>query len=347
MRKLNVAVLFGGISEEHDVSVKSAAQIAAALDREKYEPYFVGITKEGEWRLCDEPTPHWAEVENPTAMISPNRAQKGLIIFEGEHMRRVAIDVVLPIIHGKMGEDGKIQGLLELSGIPYAGCGIGASILAMDKSLAHVVARSAGVLTPNHTVVLPGQSVDSAAFTYPVFVKPARSGSSFGVNKVSEAHELAAAIADARLYDVKVLIEEAITGEEVGCAVLGNGTTLITGEVDMITLSSGFFRIHQESSPETGSVNANIAVPAPVSKEVSDRIKETGKKIYIALGCQGLARVDMFLQSNGDIVLNEVNTMPGCTSYSRYPRMMRAAGIELGEIIDRLIELALGAHPDA
>lgn len=172
-------------------------------------------------------------------------------------------------------------------------------------------------------------------------MKPARSGSSFGVSKVEKEKDLCAAINEAEKYDRKVLIEQAVSGSEVGCAVLGTGTDLIVGEVDQISLKHGFFKIHQEAQPEKGSENAVIQVPADLPAEVRERIRETAKKIYQIVGCRGLARIDLFLREDGQIVLNEVNTMPGFTSYSRYPRMMTAAGVTLSELIDRLIELAL------
>jgi D-alanine--(R)-lactate ligase len=176
---------------------------------------------------------------------------------------------------------------------------------------------------------------------YPVFVKPARSGSSFGVTRVDHPEFLAAAISTAKEYDTKVLIEQAIVGREVGCAVLGNGSDLFVGEVDQITLRNGFFRIHQEAEPEQGSENATVTVPANLPAEKRVEIRATAKGVYAALGCAGLARVDMFLQDDGRVVLNEVNTLPGFTTYSRYPRMMAAAGMRLAEVIDRCIALAM------
>ena len=246
---------------------------------------------------------------------------------------------------GRTGEDGAIQGLLELAGIPYVGCDIAGSAICMDKSLAYLVARAAGIPTPEFAIVGPGEDPgtdDPGTLEYPVFVKPARSGSSFGVRRVDAPDGLAAAIADARRYDTKVLVEQAVVGSEVGCAVLGDAPELVVGEVDRIALAHGFFRIHQEDSPETGSENAVITVPADLPAETRARIQATAKRIYTALGCRGLARVDMFLEADGRIVLNEVNTLPGFTSYSRYPRMMRAAGIGLAELVDRSLVLALG-----
>ncbi|OWY60048.1 D-alanine--(R)-lactate ligase VanA, partial [cyanobacterium TDX16] len=217
-------------------------------------------------------------------------------------------------------EDGAVQGLLELAGIPYVGCDVQGSAVCMDKSLAYVVARSAGIATPDVLVLDGAHAPVPAGLDLPVFVKPARSGSSFGVSRVEHPDQLAAAIASARGYDDKVLVEQAVVGAEVGCAVLGEGAELIVGEVDQITLRDGFFRIHQEAEPERGSENATVTVPADLSREVREQVQETARSIYRALGCRGLARVDLFLQDDGHILLNEVNTLPGFTSYSRYPR---------------------------
>ncbi len=237
-----------------------------------------------------------------------------------------------------------MQGLLELSGIPYVGCDVQSSVLCMDKSLAYIVARSAGIATPAFWTVLEDEKIDADQLGYPVFVKPARSGSSFGVSKVSRKEELPGAVDAARRYDAKVLIEEAVAGGEVGCAILGNGLDLMAGEVDRIALSHGFFRIHQEGAPESGSENSTPIVPADIPAETRSRVRETAKAVYRALGCRGLARVDMFLREDGEVVLNEVNTLPGLTSYSRYPRMMAAAGLPLAEVIDRMVSSALAGN---
>lgn len=340
MEKLSVAVLFGGCSEEHDVSVKSAREIGASLNRDKYNVHFVGISKNGEWIICSSPSPGW-ESSGKKGIISPDKSHHGLLVQDGSLINITHIDVVIPAIHGKNGEDGSIQGLLEMSGIPYVGCGVQSSVVCMDKSLAHIIAGRAGVKTPGFSVLEAGGDIDAESIEYPVFVKPARSGSSFGVKKVETAAALAEAIEEAAIYDSKILIEEAISGFEVGCAVLGKEGDLFTGEVDQIILSHGFFRIHQESAPEKGSENAEIVVPAKISEEQRAEVKKTAERIYNALGCEGLARVDMFLRENGDIILNEVNTFPGFTSYSRYPGMMKAAGVSTGQIMEKLIRLAL------
>lgn len=344
MDRLKVGIIFGGCSEEHPISVKSAQEVARHLDLAKYEPFYVGITRSGAWRLCDGPGADWENGGGRPAVLSPDRSVHGLLVSQQGRYETITLDLVLPVLHGRLGEDGAMQGLLELSGIPYAGCGIQSSALCMDKSLTYMVARAAGIATPDFRTVTASESVDPDRLSYPVFVKPARSGSSFGVSKVSRREELPSAVEAARRYDAKLLIEEAVAGSEVGCAVLGNDGDLIVGEVDRIGLSHGFFRIHQESDPESGSDNATVTVPADISAASRSLVRETAKAIYRAMGCRGLSRVDMFLEEDGRVVLNEVNTLPGLTSYSRYPRMMAAAGLPFGDVLDRMVALTLAGN---
>jgi len=341
MGKLKIAIIFGGRAEEHFVSLKSAREVVDHLDTEKYEPFYVGITQDGEWKLCDGPDENWETGNCRPVILSPDSSVRGLLIQDEKGYKPVRIDVVLPVLHGRLGEGGSMQGLLELSGIPYVGCDVQSSVLSMDKSLAYVVVKNAGIATPAFKIVMMGEKVNADELSYPVVVKPARSGSSFGVTKVSKKEDLQNAIETAGKYDSKVLIEDAVVGTEVGCAVLGNGADLRVGEVDQIRLSHGIFRIHQEDDPEHGSENSTITVPAEISAETRLRVLETAKAIYRALGCRGLARVDMFLKEDGNVVLNEVNTFPGLTSYSRYPRMMAAAGVSFTEMINRMVALAL------
>ncbi|EGD41760.1 D-alanine--D-lactate ligase [Nocardioidaceae bacterium Broad-1] len=345
MSKPKVGIIFGGVFEEHPVSVKSAQEVARHLDTDRYEPYWIGITKSGDWRLCDGPEASWEDGAHRPVVLSPDRSVHGLLVLDqddhGGSYETIRLDVVLPVLHGKLGEDGAPQGLFELSGIPYVGCDVQSSALCMDKSLAYTVVAEAGIPTPTFWTLYPGDEIDPGVLPYPVFVKPARSGSSFGVSKVSSAAELDEAIATARQYDEKVLIEEGVVAEEIGCAILGNGADLVTGEVDHVALSHGFFKIHQEDAPETGSENATFIVPADIPAEAQELVKTEAQRVYRALGCRGLARVDMFLKADGTVVLNEVNTLPGLTSYSRYPRMMAAAGISMTELLDRAITLAL------
>jgi D-alanine--(R)-lactate ligase len=344
MARLKVAVIFGGCSEEHPISVKSAQEVARHLDLAKYEPFYVGITTSGAWKLCDGPDADWENGSCRPVVLSPDRSVHGLLVLEERRCTAIRLDLVLPVLHGKLGEDGAMQGLLELSGIPYAGCDIQSSALCMDKSLTYMVARAAGIATPRFWSLAANDDIDPDQLTYPVFVKPARSGSSFGVSKASRKEDLPSAVKTAGQYDSKVLIEEAVVGSEIGCAVLGNGLDLLAGEVDQIALSHGFFRIHQEDEPESGSDNATVTVPADISEESRSLVQETAKAVYRVLGCRGLSRVDMFLTEDGQVVLNEVNTLPGMTSYSRYPRMMAAAGLSFAEVIDRMVSLALTAN---
>ena len=347
MDRLRIAVIFGGRSEEHPVSVKSAQEVARNLDPDKYAPSYVGITSSGAWRLCDGPEPGWENGTSRPVVLSTDAAAPGLLVLDDGRYETVEVDVVLPVLHGRLGEDGAIQGLLELSGIPYVGCDVQSSALCMDKALAYLVARSAGIATPSFWAITGEDSFDPDLLTYPVFVKPARSGSSFGVSKVSRKQELLSAVEVARQYDSKVLVEEAVAGSEVGCAVLGNGADLVVGEVDRIALSHGFFKIHQEADPEGGSENSTPIVPADIPAESRALVQETAMAVYRALGCSGLARVDLFLKDDGTVVLNEVNTFPGMTSYSRYPRMMAAAGLGLADVIDRVVFLALAGRSHA
>lgn len=345
MDKLRLLILYGGVSEEHPVSLKSARELSINLDTAKYDPIYVFIGKDGLWQLTCSPE------EKPEggvpAMPSTDRKNKGLVVLKDGGYQILPVDAAFPMLHGRYGEDGTVQGILKMSGIPYVGCGIAASAICMDKALTYLAAAEAGVRVPRHKVLLGNDEITADGLTYPIFVKPARSGSSFGVSKVLQPALLPSAVRAAKKYDDKVLLEEAIVGSEVGCAVLGNGSNLITGALDQIDLSGGFFRIHQESNPEQGSENATICVPAPIPEAARALVAESAKTVYRALGCRGLARVDQFLTPDGQVVLNEVNSMPGFTSYSRYPRMMAGAGIPLREVIDRLIALALEDGGDA
>lgn len=351
MSKLKIGILFGGCSEEHPVSVKSAREVAKYLDTEKYEPFYIGITQSGTWKLCDAPNENWERLDGRQAIVSPDRNVHGLLILDGDRSEAVSsgtvscetvsLDLVLPVLHGKLGEDGATQGLLELAGIPYVGCDVQTSALCMDKTLTYLVMQAAGIATPRFWTFTPDEKIDANELPYPVFVKPARSGSSFGVSKVTSQEELSAAVETARLYDSKVLIEEAVVGSEIGCAVLGAGDDLLVGEVDRVALTHGFFKIHQEAAPETGSENSTFICPADIPAQDRALIQETAKVVYRALGCRGLSRVDFFLKEDGTVVLNEVNTFPGLTSYSRYPRMMAAAGFSMTEVIDRLVSVTL------
>lgn len=348
MKKLNAAVLFGGASPEYSVSLESASAVIKNLDVDKYQAVPVGITKDGSWYYYSGDVSNiqadtWLKKEDCIpAALSPDRREHSLLLFKESGIGKIPVDVIFPVLHGKNGEDGSVQGLASLAGIPLAGCGILASALCMDKDRAHRLVSEAGVRVPKALTLQAGSDWTlaeqfAAQIGYPLFVKPVKAGSSYGITKVSERSVLQNAITLAFQYDDTVIIEECIDGFEVGCAVLGNDT-LITGEVDEIELSSGFFDFTEKYTLKTSAIH----IPARIDAGRAEEIKQTAKRIYHTLGCTCFARVDMFLTPHGEIVFNEVNTIPGFTEHSRYPGMMKAAGYSFSDILDKIIALALG-----
>ena len=346
-QKLKIAVLFGGCSPEYGVSLQSAAAVLRHMDREKYAPVMVGISQVGDWFLYTGPVGRiedgsWNSEETcARAALSPSRSRSALLVFEERTIRRISLDAAFPVLHGQNGEDGTVQGLFELAGIPLVGCGVLASALCMDKDRAHKLAQAAGVAVPRSAVLERWMGVTVAmaegeTLGYPLFVKPVRAGSSYGITKVMERGQLPAALELAFAYDDHVILEEAIPGFEVGCAVMGN-ETLTVGEPDEIELAGGFFNFTEKYTLETSAIH----VPARIPVEQRERVKANAKRIYRALGCQGFARVDQFLTPEGRLVFNEVNTIPGFTAHSRYPNMMTAAGMSFEQVISSLIELAV------
>ncbi len=354
MGKLSVCVLFGGISPEHEVSLRSAESVLNTMDKDKYDIYPVGITKEGQWILYGGkdfgalPSGSWInEQTNRQVAISPVRGQ-WLLTFEGESVVKQKIDVVFPVLHGENGEDGTVQGLLELAGIPYVGCHVAGSAVAMDKTLTKLVADQAGVRQAAWELVwtaeLQGHMERIVAnlenrFQYPVFVKPASTGSSVGVSKAKDRQSLEAALLFAGKYDKKILVEEFIHGREVEVAVMGNGCPVasICGEID-----SGADFYDYEAKYITDTSVAYI--PARISDETAEIVRQAAVRIYSAIGAQGLSRVDFFVTYEGqEVVFNEINTLPGFTSISMYPKLFEASGIPYRELIDKLIGLALEA----
>lgn len=347
MKKTKIAVFFGGCSSEYSVSLSSASGVILNLDREKYCPIMIGITKEGLWYYYDGPIDKllddtWHSSSHCTpAVLSPNHGEHSLLLLKEEGVERIPFDVAFPVLHGRNGEDGTLQGMLELAGIPLAGCGTLASALCMDKDRAHKLVNLAGVHIPQSMVLEEDTSMDSiesfaAKVGYPLYVKPVKAGSSYGVTKVMEAAQLSEAVSLAFQYDNQAIIEENIDGFEVGCAVVGN-RELIIGEVDEIELSGGFFNFTEKYTLKTSSIH----VPARISSAKAAEIKEAAACIYKALGCQGFARIDMFLTPKGEIIFNEANTIPGFTEHSRFPSMMKAAGYSFREVLTKIIELAI------
>lgn len=346
--KKNIAVIFGGASTEYSVSLQSAHAVISHMDREKFTPVMAGISSKGDWYIFEGdtekiPMDTWC---NPAdcipAMFSPERREHVILAVEENGVRKIKIHGAFPVLHGKNGEDGTIQGLLELAGIPLVGCGVLSSALCMDKHRAHIMANAAGVLVPRAFVIgksVGGESVleQAGEIGYPIFVKPVKSGSSYGISKVYNASALSTAIELAFRHDERVIIEECISGFEVGCAVLGD-EELVVGEVDEIELAEGFFDFTEKYSLKTSSIH----LPARISHSTAEQLKATAKIIYCALDCRGFARVDMFLEDSGRIFFNEVNTIPGFTAHSRFPSMMKSIGLSLTEVISRVIEMAVG-----
>lgn len=345
MDKIKVAVIFGGNSSEYDVSLQSAHGVISNMNKERYDLILIGITRQGEWYRFNGDinaiiNDSWCnESSCVRAIISPDREAHGLIEFHKNENKLTRIDIAFPVMHGKNGEDGTIQGLLQLAGIPVVGCGMLSSSLCMDKNLAHRLVELQGIRVPKAVVFQKGDTEEKllagiGQLTYPVFVKPINSGSSFGITKVNEETSLMNAVRLGFLYDDFIIIEETIEGFEVGCAVLGN-SELIIGQVDEIELAEGFFNYTEKYSLKTSKIH----MPARINQQLAVQVKKTAEIIYRTLGCKGFARVDMFLTPKGEIVFNEVNTIPGFTSHSRFPNMLKGIGLTYQDIIEAIIKL--------
>ncbi len=349
---LCAVLLFGGLSSEHEVSCVSAATVADNLDRERYELLKVGITKEGRWLYTEATSAQmadgsWEELPgNMPCVISPDRANHGMILFTPSgQVEQLRVDVVLPILHGLWGEDGTVQGLLELAGIPYVGCGVLASAACMDKAVANALFAQAGIphcRWASYTRAQLKAEPDAiraeleAKLGYPIFVKPANAGSSVGVTKANDPAQLADAIAIALQHDNKLVFEAAVTGQEVECAVIGSEPAVSTrpGEI----LAGAEFYTYDDKYKNGVS---QTVIPANLSEEKLDEVKDYAARAYTALGCEGLARCDFFVESGtGRVLINEINTLPGFTSISMYPKLMEHEGLPLPRLIDRLVELA-------
>ena len=352
MEKLSVCILFGGMSPEHEVSLRSAESVLNNIDKSKYNLFPVGITKQGQWILFGGtdysmlPAGTWLDCpDNRPAAISPVRGQ-GLLTFEGDNVVQERIDVVFPVLHGENGEDGAMQGLLQLAGIAFVGPHVSASAVAMDKTLTKLVADQAGVrqaaweLVRREELKCKGEAVAQAIearFQYPVFVKPAGTGSSVGVSKAADRAGLMAALEDAARFDSKVLVEEFIDGREVEVAVMGNGGPVasVCGEIDA---GAEFYDYEAKYITDTSTAY----IPARISEQAQETVREMAVKVYNAIGCQGLSRVDFFVtRQDEEVVFNEINTLPGFTSISMYPKLFGASGIGYTELIDQLLQLAL------
>lgn len=350
---LNALILFGGVSSEHDVSVVSAKSVIENIPADKYNVTMVGISKDGRWFKYDGdvanlPEDKWLEdTENLTkAVISPDRNDHGLLVFEADGVKTVRIDVAFPVLHGKNGEDGTIQGFLQVAGIPFVGCDMLASACCMDKVMTNTLADAAGIpqakwlgFNSYDYGKNPEKYIEKAAeyLGFPIFVKPANAGSSVGVSKADNKESLAVAIEKAFKEDSKLVLEEGIDGIEVECAVMGNDEPVasVCGEV----VPCNDFYDYEAKYVNPAS---ELHIPARLSDEKHEEVRAAARNAYKALGCSGLTRVDFFVRkSDGLVMLNEPNTIPGFTSISMYPKMFAASGLPYAELIDKLFTLAL------
>lgn len=345
MNKLTVLILFGGASNEHEVSLRSASAIIENLDKDRFEPVLMGITKKGEWRLfkgevSDIAKNDWLKSSVP-AILSPDRAVHGITVF-GETPENRRIDVIIPALHGQNCEDGALQGLMELSGIPYVGCKIASSAVSFDKAYTHIVCEQAGIPMAKWQLVTAEENFDDVktriekTLGFPCFVKPANSGSSVGCSRADDAEGLKSALNIAFNEDRRVIIEELVTAHEVECAVMGNLETVAPTTGEIVT-DDGFYDYDTKYKND----NAKLLIPAAISAEKNDEVRALAQKIYKVLDCRGLSRVDFFVQNDGKVLFNEINTFPGFTSISMYPKMMTSSGMSYSQLITRLIELAI------
>ena len=329
--RIRVAVLSGGRSSEHEISVASARSVVAALDPERYETTAIEIGRDGRWELAGS-TRTLASAKDGVAETLP-------VVADRAPARALTqVDVVLPILHGPFGEDGTVQGLLELAGLPYVGAGVAASALCMDKDLFKAVLRDRGIPVARSVTLRDGDE-PTHAFPYPVFVKPARLGSSVGISKVHAEDELEPAVALARRHDDKVLIEELLDGVEVECGVLGNREP-IASQVGEIVAHAEWY----DYAAKYDEGGMELVVPARIPSEIAERVRTIAVESFVATECEGMARIDLFVRPNGDVVVNEINTIPGFTATSVYAKLFEATGISYGELLDSLIGFALERH---
>lgn len=326
--RIRVAVLAGGRSSEHDISVASARSVVAALDPDRYETVVVEIDRDGRWELVGSRT----EISAASIETLPVVASSAPAATLG------SVDVVLPVLHGPFGEDGTVQGLLELAGVPYVGSGVAASAVCMDKDLCKAVLRDRGIPVARNVTLRDGDS-PAHSFDYPVFVKPARLGSSVGISKVVAEGDLADAVALARRHDDKVLIEEGVPGVEVECGVLGNRDAIASAVGEIVAHADWY-----DYSAKYDEGGMELVVPARIPDEVAERVRQTAIDAFVATDCEGMARIDFFVRPDGEVVVNEINTIPGFTATSVYAKLFEASGISYRELLDRLIALALERH---
>ncbi len=353
-KKIRVGILFGGRSAEHEVSLQSARNVLEALDKEKYDPVLIGIGKDGSWQLSDSSRlqqsgdPRLAKLNPPSidgktsVALLPWKSDRQWLALD-DRRPLSSLDVVFPVLHGPLGEDGTIQGLLRLAGLPFVGAGVLGSAVGMDKDVMKRLLRDAEIPSGRFRVLRRAEAKRATAHELaeelglPIFVKPANMGSSVGVHKVECLDDLLPAVRDALRFDHKVLVEEFIEGREIECSVLGNEDPIASLPGEIIP-QHDFYSYDAKYVDENGAL---LKVPAQLPQETIARIQRLAVKAFLVLGCEGMARVDVFLRPDGEVLVNEINTIPGFTHISMYPKLWEASGIPPSKLIDRLIRLAL------
>lgn len=353
MSKKSIAVIFGGKSSEHEVSCVSAVTVIENIDTDAYNLVLIGITKEGKWLRVESTkqitSGEWYNSKD-NAILSPDASHKGILIIKDNKVERIAIDVVFPVLHGLNGEDGTIQGLLELSGIPYVGCGVLASSISMDKLYTKIVVDTLNIRQAEYVAVLKSdmRNIDKVIanveekLKYPVFVKPSNAGSSQGVSKAQDRDELISGLQEAIKHDRKVLVEETIIGREIECAILGGSEPKASG-VGEILAAAEFY----DYEAKYHNAESKTVISPEIPKDVEEKIRESAVRIFKAVDGYGLSRVDFFVEKDtNDVVFNEINTLPGFTSISMYPMLWEARGISKKTLVEKMIQSAYSRKGD-
>jgi D-alanine-D-alanine ligase len=357
-----VAVVFGGRSSEHAISCVTAAGVLRAIDRTAWDVVPVGVTAAGRWVLAADDPARWEVTggrlpqvpdDGPDVLVPRSTLERDLVVLEPNQVPRVLgeVDVVLPLLHGPYGEDGTLQGMLELADVRYVGAGVLSSALSMDKHYMKLVLAGSGLPVGPYTVILPtgwerereAAREAVAALGYPVFVKPARAGSSIGISKVTDAPGLDAAVETARAHDPKVVVEAAVVGREIECGVLESldGGTPLTSQPGEVAVTGGGHAFYDFEAKYLDEASVRLSCPADLPDDVTAAVRLLAARTFVAMGCEGLARVDLFYTADGGLLVNEINTMPGFTPLSMYPRMWQCTGVDYPELVDRLLRLAL------
>ncbi len=355
MKKIRVGIVFGGRSAEHEVSLQSAKNVLEALDRSKYEPLLIGIDREGRWRR-DEQTKALFEAARPLPNLSADSPKEVALVARGDHSKLLDLseerelghlDVVFPVLHGPYGEDGSVQGLCRLANLPCVGAGILGSAVGMDKDAMKRLLRDAGIPIARFVTILRSRPAPTfaelkARLGTPLFVKPANLGSSVGISRAETAEEYARALTTAFEYDTKVVVEECIVGREIECAILGNEDPRASVPGEIVT--GGGHTWYDYDAKYIDEKGAQLVIPAPLDPAVTENVRATALAAFTALCCEGMARVDMFVKDNGEVLVNEINTIPGFTRISMYPKLWEASGMSYTELTDQLIQLAVKKH---